>query len=453
MTAALAPEPTAPAASVLDARHRTATTGIVLVVTLLAFEAMSVGTVMPVLARDLDGLPLYAWGFSATLISGLLTTVLGGGWVDRSGPGRPLLAGLAVFVAGLAVAGAAPAMAVFIGGRVLQGLGTGVAMVAVYVLIARAYPEELRPRVFAALAAAWVLPSLVGPAVGGFVAEHAGWRWVFLGLIPLVVPAAAMLLPALRDLRPADGPPAPVSRSRYLAAVAAAAGAGAFLYGIDDVTVPHLLLATAGIAGIAAGLPRLLPAGALRMRRGLPSVVLVRGLLAGAFFGMDAFIPLALTGLHGFGAAQAGVALTVGALGWSGASQIQGRSARPRAFFVRLGAALVTLGIAGVVVALEFSGWATVPAWTVGGAGMGFAISSLSVLTLDASPEGEQGANSAALQIADQLGSSLIVGAAGAVVAALGAARLGAGVAVSGAAFAAVAAVALAASFRLEARP
>ncbi|MQY05493.1 MFS transporter [Actinomadura macrotermitis] len=458
MTTALEPEdalePRTPerAESLLSARYRTATAGIVLVVTLLAFEAMSVGTVMPVLARDLNGLSLYAWGFSATLIASLLTTVLGGGWVDRDGPARPLLTGLAVFVAGLAVAGAAPTMWAFVGGRALQGLGTGVALVAVYVVIARSYPDSLRPRVFAALSAAWVLPSLIGPAVGGLVAQHLGWRWVFLGLIPLVVPATMMLVPALRALRPAEQDAAPAGRARYLAAVAVAAGAGTLLYGLEHRTWALLPVAAAGLAGLVFGLPRLLPAGTLRMRRGLPSVVLVRGLLSGAFFGTDVFIPLTLTTMHHFSPAQAGVTLTLGALGWSAASQIQGRSRhRSQAFFARLGAVLVAAGIVGVTVALQFSGWAAAPAWILGGAGMGFAISSLSVLLLDGSAESEQGANSAALQIADTLGSSLVVGAAGAVIAGVGTDRLGTGLAAAGLAFAAIAVLGVVAALRIEA--
>ncbi|TDD68262.1 MFS transporter, partial [Actinomadura darangshiensis] len=172
--------------SVLSAGFRAATFGIVLTVTLLAFENLAVGTVMPVVADDLNGLALYAWGFSATLIMSLLSTVLAGGWIDRSGPSRPFMIGLGAFVAGLVVAGTAPSMWLFVAGRAVQGLGTGVSLVSMYVVIARVYPEELRPRVFAALSAAWVLPSLIGPAVGGALAEHLGWRWVFLGLIPLV---------------------------------------------------------------------------------------------------------------------------------------------------------------------------------------------------------------------------------------------------------------------------
>ncbi|WP_433143890.1 MFS transporter [Actinomadura nitritigenes] len=456
MTTVLEPDEAAagerPRQGVLDGGYRAATLGIVLVVTLLAFESMSVGTVMPAVAKDLDGLSLYAWGFSATLIASLLSTVLAGGWVDRSGPARPFMIGLAVFVAGLAVAGAAPTMWLFVAGRAVQGLGSGVPMVALYVVIARVYPEHLRSRVFAALSAAWVLPSLVGPAVGGAVAQHLGWRWVFLGLIPLVIPPALLLTPTLRGVRRSEAAPDGPGRTRYAAAIAAAAGAGLLLYGLGRTGWAMLPAALAGLAGLGYGLPRLLPAGTLRMRRGLPSVVVVRGLLSGAFFGADSFIPLTLTSLHGFSPTKAGVVLTVGALGWSAASQIQGRSQRSREFFALLGAVLVAAGIVAVTGALQMSGWAAVPAWIVGGAGMGFAIGSLSVLMLDLSPEDEQGVNSSALQIADTLGSSLVVGAAGALVTGFGTGRLHPGLAAAGVMFAAIAAAGVVAALRLEAR-
>ncbi|WP_084219252.1 MFS transporter [Spirillospora albida] len=436
---------------VLSGGYRGTSLGIILVVTLLAFEAMAVGTVMPVVAAGLDGLGLYAWGFSATLITSLLSTVLAGGWVDRSGPARPLVAGLGVFVAGLAIAGAASSMWVFVAGRAVQGLGTGAAMVAMYVVIARVYPEDMRSRVFAALSAAWVLPSLIGPAVGGVIAEHIGWRWVFLGLIPLVVPPALLLVPALRGIPPSDRPDAPADRGRHLAAVAVAAGAGMLLYGLEGHGWAAVPLVLAGLAGVGLGLPRLLPAGTVRFRRGLPSVVLTRGLLSGAFFGTDVFIPLALTSLHGFSATEAGVVLTVAALGWSAASQFQGRSKRSREFFALLGAVCVTAGVVAVTLALRLSGWAAAPAWLLGGAGMGFAVGSLSVLLLGLSPEDEQGVNSSALQIGDTLGSSLVVGAAGALVAASGTAHLGSGLTVAGALFTAIAALGVVSALRLKA--
>ena len=96
-----------------------------------------------------------------------------GGWADARGPARPLFTGLAVFVAGLLLVGTAPTMAWFVAGRAIQGFGSGMASVPLYVIVARVYPEELRPKIFAAMAGAWVVPSLVGPSIGGLVAQHA----------------------------------------------------------------------------------------------------------------------------------------------------------------------------------------------------------------------------------------------------------------------------------------
>ncbi len=436
--------------SVLTVGFRGPTFGIVLVVTLLAFESMAVGTVMPLVAGDLDGLALYAWGFSATLITSLLSTVLVTGWVDRSGPSRPFMIGLGTFVAGLVVAGAATSMWVFVAGRAVQGLGTGVSLVAMYVVIARVYPEELRSRVFAALSAAWVLPSLIGPAVGGVVAEHIGWRWVFLGLIPWSSrrrccwrrgarhqagrhrPRSRQVAIFRRRCR-GGGRQRPPLRLRRLALDDAARRPG-------RAREPGLRAAAAAARRDAAAAPR----AAERHPR--------PGMLSGAFFGAEVFIPLALTRLHHFSATRAGIVLTVGALGWSAASQIQGRSKRPREFYALLGAVLVTAGIVLATVALQLSGWLAAPAWIIGGAGMGFSIGSLSVLLLDLSPEDEQGVNSSALQISDTLGSSLVVGVAGALVTGFGAARIGTGLAVAGAMFAAIAFLGVIAALRLEVR-
>lgn len=433
----------------LSAPYRAVTVGTVLVVTLLAFEAMAVGTVLPVTANELDGLALYAWSFNAYLLAALLANVVAGTWCDRSGPRWPMLAGLGVFVTGLLISGVAASMEVFVAGRAVQGLGGGAAIVALYVLAARVYPERLLPRLFAALATAWVVPSLVGPAVGGFVAERFDWRWVFLGLIPLVLPAVAMLLPALSA--DTGGEPESVAGAagrRLIAALALAAGIGALLYAIDDLrpaVVPVVLL---GAAAMMYGLPRLLPAGALRLRRGLPAAVSMRGLMAGAFLAAEAFIPLVLTTVHGFSPTEAGLMLTVGALGWTAGSWVQGRSQRPRATLVIAGAVSLLIGTAGVAVTLQFTGWPAAIPWILAGAGMGLG-SSLSVLVLDSSPRAEQGVNSAALQISDTVGSSVGIGLAGALVTAIGIERLAAGAGAAGALTVAIAVAALFTSLRV----
>ncbi|MEU8378732.1 MFS transporter [Streptosporangium sp. NPDC048865] len=406
--------------------YRTASLGILLVVTLIAFEGMSVSTVMPAVSEDLDALDLYGASLSAFLVACLLANVVAGLWSDRRGHAWPFLLGVGLFTAGMAMAGAAGSKELFIVARVVQGLGGGAVIVAIYVMIARVYVPETRPRVFAALSAAWVLPAIIGPGLTGIIAETVGWRWVFYGIVPLVVPALVMLLPALRVGGHSPAPtPSTGPRSRplamTLAATATACGAGVLLYGVShlhDTPVAGGIATVAGLAALAAGLPRLLPPRALRFGRGLPTTIMMRGVFASAFFGVNAFIPLFLTKVHDFSVVEAGVALTLGALGWSTGSYLQTRRSYDRPLLVRIGATAITAGILMTLLALVpgVGGWVTVPAWVVAGFGMGLGMTSVNVTAMHQSPDAEQGANSAALQVVDTLGSAITIGVGGGLI-------------------------------------
>jgi MFS family permease len=445
-----------PPTSLFGGVYRLLTPGLLLLVTLVAFEGMAVGAIMPVAARDLDGLPLYAWGFSAFFTTSLLANVLAGVWVDLRGPAWPMLSGMGVFVAGLAMAGSAPTMWIFVLGRAVQGLGGGAMIVALYVIIAREYDDEGRPRMFALMSAAWVLPSLVGPFVGGVIAQYLDWRLVFFGLIPLVLPGAVLLAPVMRESghRAADVAVARrVNADRSLRACAVAAGLTLLLYGAQHLAGPDAAAVAGGLGLLLLGLPRLLPTGALLLRRGLPTVVALRGLLPAAFFGVNSFIPLTLTKVHGFSPSVAGIALTVGSLGWAVGSWIQGRPGlgEHRVRLVRTGIALVTASTAAsVCIAWTWvSGWVIVPIWVVAGVGMGISMSSMNVLIMELSKPEEQGANTAALTVCDTLGTSLATGLVGAIVTAFGTPELHAGLAAGGVAMTAVAILATVSATRL----
>jgi MFS family permease len=409
---------------ILSPAYRRTTIGLVTVVLLIAFESMAVATAMPVAARELDGLRLYAWGFTALMVTSLLATVVAGEWCDRVGPTRPLLSGVVVFATGLVVAGAAPDMPVFVAARALQGFGVGMEIVAVYVLIARVYPEAMRPGAFSALSAAWILPSIVGPLVAGVITEQLSWRWVFWGVVPLAVLPVIALAPVLRTT--AGGVPA-ARRSRIGWAVALGLGVVALQQsGVLLESGSAALAGALAVGGLAALLPavhRLLPVGTLRLARGLPSVVALRGTLSGGFFAAEAFIPLMLTSYRGVSTTMAGLSLTGAALGWSAGSWWQSRPGlrMPRSRLVVVGASGVSIGIAVAALPALFGTAQAVPAfvtgigWTFAGCGMGLAFTSLSVLLMDLSPQDEQGVNSAALQMSDSLGVALGVGAAGVV--------------------------------------
>lgn len=173
-------------------------------ITMVAFESLSVATILPVVTRHLGDLRLYGWVFSAFFLASLVGIVTGGALCDRSGLELPLIGGLVLFAVGLVVAGTAGDMPILVGGRVVQGLGAGTIPAAAYVAIGRSYDVEARPRMFAVLSTAWVLPGLVGPVVAAQIALHAGWRWVFLGLVPLTAVAAIVTVPALSGVPSPD---------------------------------------------------------------------------------------------------------------------------------------------------------------------------------------------------------------------------------------------------------
>ncbi len=410
-------------------QHRKLTVGLVLTITLVAFEALAVSTVMPIVAEELGDLELYGWVFTAFMLGSLIGIVVSGGVIDRRGLGVPFAAGIGLFAIGLIIGGLAPSMAVLVFARFIQGLGAGSVPPIAYVAIGRSLPERLRPQMFATLSTAWVLPGVIGPAIAGIVGETIGWRFVFLGLLPLIVLAALIAYPALRRIGPPEeaaskeAAAAASFRRRLPLALLVAAGTGLFLAGLTSGE--PLPLAILVVLGAALGLPAirsLTPAGTLRAARGMPSAVLLRGVLTFMFFGVDAYVALALVDWRGLTAIGAGVALTAATLSWTAGSWIQARLADryPTYAFVRAGFLVATTGLAlfGLVLLPEVTPWIAVPTFMIAGLGMGLAYSPLALIVLREAPEGQQGAASSAISLTDSLGTALGTGITGALVAA-----------------------------------
>lgn len=380
---------------------------------------------MPTIVRDLDGSRWYSWAFTLFMAASALGTVLAGRLADRFGPAKPMLVALPVFGVGLLAAGSAGGIATLLIARAVQGLAAGGVIVPLYVMIARVYPEHHRPKAFGALSAAWILPSLIGPAVAGIVTEHLHWRWVFLGLVPLVALAAVFLGSTL--LRLGGGAANPSGgRLLVLAAFGAACAVVALNWAGEHLRAPYLVLAAAAALLLWICLRVLLPSGTMTARPGIPAVVLSRGLLAGIFFGAQAFVPLTLTVVHGYSPAMAGAPLTLGSLGWSaGAFWQAGQRTRARESLIVRGFVLVAIAVAGLALVAPDWGWAwaAFPLWILGGSGMGIAIASTAVRVLSLSPEAERGYNSSALQISDMIGQAVLVGLGGVLVNALAAAE------------------------------
>lgn len=421
----------------MGSAYRWLTVALLALVTIIAFESMAISTAMPSVAKDLDAVRSYGLAFSLMLTAELLGIVLAGVWSDRQGPLPSLFAGQVMLAAGSAVAGLAQTFPMLLVGRLIAGLGSGLIVVALYVVIGRAYPDSLRPKVFSWISAAWVLPSLIGPPISGWLASTWSWRWVFLiVLVPISVTFIVVLSQRDRITAGAVHPDAEIGAGSGAGAVghrqmaflglAVAVSAGAMQWGADQLSTSHLLpvaVAVLGFVGVAVIAPHLLPPGTLRMARGLPSVMNSRFLLTGSFNGAMTFIPLMLVNERHLGLTAAGLMLTVGALGWSFGSFVQGHHTLHdrRSELVITGGASLALGILLLAAIAQFDwhyslvGLAT----TLSGLGMGLAMSSISVLSLALSAVRDHGRTASSLQLADVLGSVMGISAAGAVFAAM----------------------------------
>jgi MFS family permease len=403
--------------------RRGLTTGLVLTITLVAAEALAVSTAAVIVARDLGGLDLYGLVFSAFLVGSLFGIVVVGALIDRMGVVRPFIAGLGLFALGLLLAGLAPSMPFLIGARLIQGIGGGAVPPVAYVAIGRALPEGLRPRMFALMSTAWVLPGVFGPAIAGTVAEALHWRVVFLGLLPLIAVSGTLAARALLRLPGAAHAPADSLATRVGEAGAVAAGVALITGGLNQ-REPFLVAALAlpGIALTVVALRRLTPPGTLRLARGYPSAVLLRGVLTFAFFSVDAYVALLLVDVRGWSAAAAGIALTGATVSWTAGSWVQARlSVRfPAEAFVRVGFPVVALGLAGLLLALvpAIPAEVAIPAFALAGFGMGLTYAQFALIVLRDVAGHAQGRVTAGLTLSDSVGTAVGTGVTAALIAA-----------------------------------
>ncbi|TQJ07173.1 MFS transporter [Lapillicoccus jejuensis] len=425
------PTDTRRAPGLLDRAHLPFVVATLGLVTLGAFENRATATVLPVAARELHGLTLFGAATAAPLASYLVATTVAGLWADRRGAVPPLRLGLVTFGLAQAATGFAPSMAVVAVGRLVSGVAEGMLDVSLTVLVAAALPERLRPRMFAAISTAWILPSVVGPGLAGAVATAAGWRWVFLLSLLLLGPAVLALRPSLRAARDLPGPlgaggaAGPVVRGAVVAALALTAlTALTPLAGRPGATPYAVVLLVLAAAVTLVAVHPTLPTGTFALAPGVPALVAQSALLAAAFGLAGTYIPLMLTTVRDVGPGLAGASLSVTGAFWSLGSWLQSLPAAQERTTpvqrVRLGFLLIAVGAVGPLL-LAVTGvplWAGLALWAVAGTGIGICSPTLATTTLALVPEDGRGRVTAARSIASAVGQGVVLGGAGALVAA-----------------------------------
>ena len=404
----------APWREVFRGRDGRLVVGLLLFETLGAVHILVVAAVMPAVLRDLGNLPLYGWAFSAAALAMIGTIPIVGAATDRFGAKPLVVATAALYFVGLLVSALAPSMAVLVVGRFVQGAASGSAYALSLGTVAKTLSPSVRPRVLALMATSWLLPGLLGPPIGGLLADTIGWRWAFVVPIPFLVLSVLMIYPVLRDDADPDAAPAPIFRALVLMV-----GTAMFLTGVDGRSAASAAAAAIGLVIALVGLRGIIAPGTFRARRGAPAAAICAFLLSLGFASIDSYVPLMLTGVRGMSVFRAGLTITVGACTWALGSWWQSSVVGRRSYgsVVAIGASFFLVGI-GIAYLVLHGG--PIPliylAWAAAGFGMGAAFPTIPLAVMAGAEEGAEARELSPTLLMDTLGIALGAGLGGAAI-------------------------------------
>lgn len=165
---------------------------------LSSLDQSIVGTAMPTIVGELDGVEHQGWVVTAYILAIAIVMPLYGKFGDIWGRRWPFLVAIALFTAGSAVAGFAASFGWLVVGRGIQGLGGGGLMILSQAIIADIVPAKDRGKYMGPMGALFGIAAVVGPLLGGLFTEHADWRWCFWINIPVGIAAFAVAWFALK---------------------------------------------------------------------------------------------------------------------------------------------------------------------------------------------------------------------------------------------------------------
>jgi MFS family permease len=409
--------------------YRRLSIGIVALVSVFGFEGIAIGAVMPVAAADLNAISNYAVAFTSFTMASLLGMTFAGLWANKIGLARVVIFAVVALAIGSVVSGFAPNLAVLTLGRSIQGFAMGIDLVTMYVVIGRMYPEALRAKALGMLAAAWVVPGLIGPGLAGLLVEISSWRLTFWIVPILLLGPFFLLVPELKKLPFVPTPLRTDARIQITSVLIAIGALSIFQAGATHLgrwnSALIVVIFVATLCVTAWSTKALMPDGFLRMREGIPAIVGMRGVIAGSFFAAEIYVPLALQEIRGASVVLSGGVLTAATVTWFAGSWLQGshklKYLREQVLFV--GVLLTSLGIGLIPVAVFAPISVTASAlvaslvWGIAAFGMGLCFPTLGVLMLDQSPEDEHARHSASLQMSDSFGVIIATAIAGSVLA------------------------------------
>ena len=333
-----------------------ATAGTMLALLLAALDQTIVGTAIPRIVADLNGLDRLAWVTTAYLVTSTTMTPVAGKLGDLFGRKPFMLAGMIGFVIASAFCGLSQNMTELIVFRGIQGLFGGVLFATVFTVIGDLFPPDQRGRLAGLFGAVFGLSSIVGPTTGGFITDHFSWRWVFEVNIPVGIIAVLVVLAGL-----------PYVRSKaswrdidFLGALTLAAAIVPLLIALS-ITRDHAWTSPQ-VTGLLAVAAAMLAAFVFAESRAEHPIVplhlfknstftvsmIVGFITAFGMFGSILFTPLVFQGVLGISATNSGALITPMMFGLLAASTVTGfvmRRVRYYRFLGTFGVAIVIFGM------------------------------------------------------------------------------------------------------------
>ncbi len=180
--------------------------GILLAMMLAALDAVMVATALPTIAADLGDIDNMSWVVTANLLAATAATPLYGKLSDIHGRRTMMMIAIGIYTAGSVACAFSPSMLALILARALQGLGGGGLMPLAQTIIGDVASPRERPRYQAYTSSTFILSTVGGPLIGGFIAEHLHWSWIFWVNVPLCVLAFLLTYNVLKRLPRHDRP-------------------------------------------------------------------------------------------------------------------------------------------------------------------------------------------------------------------------------------------------------
>ena len=406
-----------------------ATAGTMLALLLAALDQTIVGTAIPRIVADLNGLDRLAWVTTAYLVTSTTMTPIAGKLGDLFGRKPFLLAGMIGFVGASALCGLSQDMTQLIVFRGIQGLFGGVLFATVFTVIGDLFPPDQRGRAQGLFGAVFGLSSVIGPTAGGFITDHWSWRWVFEVNIPVGILAVLVVTAGL-----------PYVRSKaswrdidFWGAFTLAAGVVPLLIALS-ITRDHAWTSpqVTGLLALAAVMLAAFVFVESRVEHPIVPLVLftnptftvsmiVGFLTAFGMFGSILFTPLVFQGVLGISATNSGALITPMMFGLLGASTATGFLMRRFRYYRFLGTIGVIVMIVGLWLLSQITPsskqWQVVADLIVVGAGVGVTFPLYLTAVQTALPRQYLGVASSQIQFWRNLGGTVGSSILGAVLA------------------------------------